>query len=62
MKSQDDQAKFIQNVELIEVRRIDYSKGLAVVLNPFSGTRRDVRDVLVKKFKELGINYTFFES
>jgi hypothetical protein len=58
----EGQKTFIENVKPITVRKIIYDKGVAIVYNPSSGKRKDIRPYIEKRLNEANIKMKFFET
>ena len=57
-----DKALFLDQIELIEPRKIIYSKPIAIIYNPNSGKKRNLRPLIIKRFKAALIPYEFLET
>ena len=44
------------------MRKINFTKPVAVIFNPASGKKKDIRPLIEKKFKENNIKVEFFET
>ena len=59
---EEDRQEFIKQVDLIEVDTIAYTKPIAIVYNPNSGKKRNIRGIIQKTLDSNSIQYQFFES
>ena len=57
-----DKALFLDQIELIEPRKIIYSKPIAIIYNPNSGKKRNLKPLIIKRFKAALIPYEFLET
>lgn len=48
--------------EFVRVSKIQYNKKVAIVYNPNSGKKRDVRTDIIKILNERKIEYQFYET
>lgn len=49
-------------IQLVKKETIKFKKPLAIIFNPFSGKKRDVRPVIQKRLEMEKISFEFIES
>jgi diacylglycerol kinase family enzyme len=49
-------------IQLVTKETINFKKPLAIIINPFSGKKRDIRPVIQKRLDMEKISFEFIES
>ena len=62
LNEEKDRLELLKSVDLIEPQKLVYSKPIAIVYNPNSGKKRNLRPVIMQRFDAAKIPYDFIES
>lgn len=60
--SAESREEIIQNTQILTYRKILYDKPIAIIYNPNSGKKRNVRQIIAERLDLAGVPYEFLES
>ena len=51
LKKEEDQSEFLKHVEVIKPGKVSFSKPIAIIYNPTSGKKRDIRAIIRQRLE-----------
>ena len=62
LEKEDDRQKLLKHVQVIKPLRVAYTKPVAIIYNPNSGRRRNIKGLIIQKLTAAKIPYEILES